>query len=81
MADRASWLNFGNKGALELLFSGDPMLFNQYAYIVVNPDRHNHVNIQAARRLEQWLLSARAKSIINNYKINGVALFTFNGSP
>ena len=81
MADRASWLNFGNKGALELLFSGDPMLFNQYAYIAVNPDKHNHVNIQAARRLEQWLLSARAKSIINNYKINGEALFTFNGTP
>ena len=34
IADRASWLNFGNKGALKLLFSGDPMLFNQYALIL-----------------------------------------------
>lgn len=33
MSDRASWLNFGNKGDLALLFAGDPILFNQYAYI------------------------------------------------
>jgi len=26
-------------------------------------------------------LSARAKNIINNYKINGEALFIFNGAP
>jgi len=81
IADRASWLNFGNKGALKLLFSGDPMLFNQYAYITVNPDRHSHVNAQAALRLEQWLLSSRAKNIINNYKVNGESLFSFNGAP
>jgi len=24
-----SWLNFGNKGTLALLFAGDPVLFNQ----------------------------------------------------
>ena len=81
MADRASWLNFGNKGGLELLYSGDPMLFNQYAYIPVNSDKHVHVKSEAAQRLEQWLLSARAKNIINNYKINGEALFIFNGAP
>ena len=28
MSDRASWLKFGNKGDLKLLFSGDPVLFN-----------------------------------------------------
>ncbi|MDT2074892.1 MAG: substrate-binding domain-containing protein [Planktomarina sp.] len=81
MADRASWANFGNKGTLALLFSGDPILLNQYAYIAVNSDLHSHVKIQAARRLEKWLLSARAKNIINNYKIKGQALFTFNGAP
>ena len=81
MADRASWLNFGNKGTLKLLFAGDPMLFNQYAYLPVSPDRHVHVNAEAAWALENWLVSPRAKQIINGYKIGGEALFVFNARP
>ena len=81
MADRASWLNFGNKGGLGLLFSGDPKLFNQYAYLPVNPAKHGHVNAEAAVRLEHWLTSGRAKDIINKYTINGQALFIFNSQP
>lgn len=78
MADRASWLNFGNKGDLELLFSGDPVLFNQYAYIPVNPEKHDHVQNDLAMKLEDWLVSERAKILINEYKINGETLFVFN---
>ncbi len=81
MADRASWLNFGNKDGLELLYAGDPILFNQYSYIPVNSDKYFHIKAEAAQRLERWLLSVRAKNIINNYKINGDALFVFNGVP
>ena len=78
LADRASWLNFGNKGTLGLLYSGDPVLFNQYAYLPVNPARHPHVNADAARALEDWLVGARAKDLINGYEINGERLFIFN---
>ena len=81
LADRASWLNFGNKGDLALLFSGDPVLFNQYAYLPVSAERHAHVKAQAARNLEKWLVSPRAKSIINGYEIGGEALFVFNARP
>lgn len=80
LADRASWLNFGNKAGLELLFSGDPALFNQYAYIPVNPELHGHVKADLAIQLENWLTSARAKDLINNYTINGETLFTFNAT-
>lgn len=78
MADRASWLNFGNKGALELLFAGDPVLFNQYAYLPVNPEKHAHAKNDLAMKLEAWLTSDRAKALINDYKINGETLFVFN---
>lgn len=78
MSDRASWLNFGNKDGLAILFSGDPVLFNQYAYLPVNPEKHSHVKADLALRLEGWLASARAESFINNYTINGQTLFTFN---
>jgi len=78
MSDRASWLNFGNKGELALLYAGDPVLFNQYAYLPVNPVMHDHVKNDLALKLEGWLTSDRAKALINNYKINGETLFVFN---
>ncbi|MEM6303267.1 MAG: substrate-binding domain-containing protein [Pseudomonadota bacterium] len=79
LADRASWLNFGNKGGLALLFEGDPALFNQYAFIAVNPERHDHVKAQAAQQLAAWLVSARAETLINGYRVGGEQLFVFNG--
>ena len=78
MSDRASWLNFGNKAGLSLLFSGDPVLFNQYAFIPVNPQKHSHVKNGFARQLEEWLVSDKAKALINGYQINGETLFVFN---
>ena len=78
ISDRASWLNFGNKAELAIVFEGDPGLFNQYAYIPVNPEIHPHVKTNLAARLEDWLVSDTAKALINDYKINGKTLFTFN---
>ncbi|MCQ0093084.1 substrate-binding domain-containing protein [Roseovarius sp. M141] len=80
MSDRASWLNFGNKGDLALLYAGDPALFNQYAYLPVNPDKGDHVKSDLAEELEVWLTSARAKELIDGYRINGEQLFTFNAT-
>ena len=81
LSDRASWLNFGNKGRLALLFSGDPVLFNQYAYLPVSDTRHPHVKSDLAIKLEGWLVSVRAAELINAYAINGETLFTFNATP
>ena len=78
ISDRASWLNFANKRDLSLLYSGDPALFNQYAYIPVSPARHPHVNADAALRLENWLVGPASMALIDGYEINGERLFTFN---
>ena len=80
IADRASWLNFGNKAGLALLYSGDPALFNQYAFLPVNPEKHAHVRNDLALQLEEWLVSPRAEELINTYKINGETLFVFNAA-
>ncbi len=74
LSDRASWLNFANKGNLALLFSGDPALFNQYAFLPVNPAKAETV------RLETWLTSDRAGALIDGYRLNGEQLFVFNAS-
>lgn len=78
LSDRASWLNFGNKAGLALLFAGDPVLFNQYAFLPVNAERHAHVKDDLSAKLEAWLTSERAKELINAYEIGGETLFTFN---
>ena len=81
LSDRASWLNFQNKRNLALLFSGDPALFNQYAFLPVSAARHAHVNAGAAESLEEWLTSPRAAALINTYTVEGEALFVFNAGP
>ena len=80
LADRASWLNFGNKADLALFYSGDPALFNQYAYLPVSAVKHALVNVVAAQALEVWLVSPKAADLINGYAINGAPLFTFNAT-
>lgn len=78
MSDRASWLKFANKGDLALLFSGDSILFNQYAFLPVNPEKHTHVKFEQAKKLEAWLTSPKAQKIIGEYTIDGETLFTPN---
>ncbi|MEL6585400.1 MAG: substrate-binding domain-containing protein [Pseudomonadota bacterium] len=80
LSDRASWLNFGNKDGMALLFAGDPELFNQYAYLPVSPERHAHVKADLAAKLEGWLTSGTAQALIDGYTIEGEALFVFNAN-
>ncbi len=81
LSDRASWLNFGNKGDLALLYAGDPVLFNQYAFLAVNPEKHAHVKADLAAKLEGWLTSDQAQNLIDSYTIDGEKLFVFNAEP
>ncbi|MFO6465120.1 substrate-binding domain-containing protein [Jannaschia sp. KMU-145] len=78
LSDRASWLNFGNRAGLAILFEGDPALFNQYAFLPVNPARHPHVDAAGAVQLEDWLVSDRARALIDGHRIAGAATFTWN---
>jgi tungstate transport system substrate-binding protein len=81
LSDRASWLNFGNKAGLAIDFEGDPVLFNQYAYLPVNPEKHPHVKTALVKKLEDWLVSDTAKGLIEGYKIADQQLFVFNAKP
>ena len=81
LTDRASWLNFGRKDGLALLFAGDPTLRNQYAYLPISDLRQPHVNAAAAADVEAWLASPIAQDLIDGYEIGGERLFTFNARP
>lgn len=75
LSDRATWLNFKNKGALAVLVEGDKRLFNQYGIMVVNPGKHPHVNHVAAQQFTDWITSAQGQAVIANYTIGGEQLF------
>lgn len=80
LSDRATWLNFGNRSDLDIVFQGDPALFNQYAYLPVNPDLHPYVDSESAAALEDWLTGDTARALINGYQIAGQQLFVFNAT-
>ena len=75
LSDRATWVSFGNKGDMEILLEGDPPLNNPYAAIVVNPDRHPHVQVREAQAFVDWLTSARGQAAIAAFRVHGQQLF------
>ncbi|RMH48633.1 MAG: extracellular solute-binding protein [Alphaproteobacteria bacterium] len=80
LTDRATWLSFGNRRGLRLLFEGDPRLFNQYGVIRVNPARHPHVNAEGAKAFVDWLTGPEGQAAIAAYRLNGVQLFFPNAA-
>ncbi|MCH8841683.1 MAG: substrate-binding domain-containing protein [SAR324 cluster bacterium] len=75
LADRATWLAFQNKGQLDILVQGDPVLINPYGIMLVNPQRHPHVKAEEGRALIAWLTSARGRKAIAQFKVAGQQLF------
>ena len=51
LSDRGTWINFKNKGDLQILVEGDKRLFNQYDVILVNPAKHPDVKKNSASNL------------------------------
>jgi tungstate transport system substrate-binding protein len=75
LADRATWANFKNLQNLVILSEGDPVLYNPYGSILVNPAKHPNVKAEAARRWHDWLTSAGGRAAIASYRINGAQVF------
>jgi tungstate transport system substrate-binding protein len=81
LTDRATWLNFKNRGDLTVLVEGDQRLFNQYGVIVVNPAKHAHVKQELAQSFADWIVSPAGQATIAAYKIGGEQLFFPNAKP
>lgn len=75
ISDRATWGAFKNRRDLELLYAGDPVLFNPYGVIPVNPERHPHVKKEAAERFSQWLISKEGQDAIASFRAAGEQVF------
>ncbi|MBO6521424.1 MAG: substrate-binding domain-containing protein [Rhodospirillales bacterium] len=81
LTDRATWLKFKNKGDLEIVLEGDPVLFNQYGIILVNPEKHKHVKKDLGQAFIDWTIGKEGQGLINEYKILGNQAFFANAQP
>jgi len=75
LTDRATLAAVARKVDLKILCEGDPALFNPYAVMVVNPDKHPHVKHEAATRCMEWLLSDRGLKAITDFRADGKQVF------
>jgi len=75
LCDRATFIAYKNKIGLVILSEGDPLLFNPYGVIAVNPDRYPHVKYMEAMQLIAWVTSVEGQKIIREYEIDGEILF------
>ena len=73
LIDRSTWLRLSptdNIGMeLMVICEGDPLLFNQYGIIAINPERHPEVNIEGANIFIQWITSVRIQEWIGEFRV------------
>ena len=75
LADRATWIAFGNKGGHRIAVEGDPRLFNQYGVVAVSKARHPNVKAALARQFVDWILSGEGQAAIAAHRVDGKQLF------
>ena len=75
LTDRGTWLSFENRGPLEIVSEGDPVLFNPYGIILVSPDRHPHVKAEAGQAFIDWIVSEAGQQAIASFTVGGEQLF------
>lgn len=75
MTDRGTYVAMMDNLELVIVLEGDPVLFNQYGVMAVNPDKHPHVKYDYALMYIEFLMSDEGQELINSYQVNGETLF------
>lgn len=84
LSDRATYLARTLEGTeLVILVEGDPILFNPYGVIAVNPDKGSHIKIDLANTFIDWLISVPTQEKIAQFGVAefGAPLFTPDSAP
>ena len=70
LTDRGTWLATKDRDKLEMVIvlEGDPVLFNQYGVMAVNPEKHKHVKHKEATEFINWLISKEGQQAIASFK-------------
>ena len=81
-SDRATYLARQAEGlGLIVLVEGDPILFNPYGVIPINPEEHPDISAELGQAFAHWITSLPTQDLIASYERNGSQLFTPNSVP
>lgn len=70
LTDRATYLARFKAGlALEIMIEGDPILFNPYGVIAVNPDKSPKIQLDLANAFIDWLTSLPVQQKISEFGV------------
>lgn len=82
MTDRGTFIKFadnqGGNPPLIVLVEGDPVLFNQYSVLAVNPKNCPNAQYELARKFSDWITSDDVQKFIGDFTLLGKKLFTPN---
>jgi tungstate transport system substrate-binding protein len=68
LSDRATYLARSKEGLdLAILVEGDPILFNPYGVIAVNPDKGAHIKADLANQFIDWITSVPVQEKIGEF--------------
>jgi tungstate transport system substrate-binding protein len=84
LSDRATYLvRTLESTGLEVLVEGDPILFNPYGVITVNPEKYSGIQADLANTFIDWLVSLSTQQRIAEFGIAefGNPLFTPDSAP
>jgi tungstate transport system substrate-binding protein len=81
LTDRGTWLATKDKDKLDMVvvLEGDPVLFNQYGVMAVNPEKAKTVKYKEAMEFVNWIISKEGQDAVAAFKDkNGNPLFIPN---
>ncbi|MCF8063036.1 MAG: substrate-binding domain-containing protein [Deltaproteobacteria bacterium] len=82
MTDRGTFIKFadnhGGTPPLVVLVEGDPVLFNQYSTLAVDPGNCPNAQYELAGRFTRWTTSDEIQAFIGEFELLGKKLFTPN---
>jgi tungstate transport system substrate-binding protein len=84
LSDRATYLARTLEGTqLVILTEGDPILFNPYGVIAVNPNKNDQIHNDLANQFIDWLISVPVQEQIGQFGVAefGEPLFTPDSQP
>jgi tungstate transport system substrate-binding protein len=70
LSDRGTYLAQRENLDLHVLLEGDSALFNPYTVMVVNPEKHADVNVDAARAFAAFITSADTQAVIRDFGVD-----------
>jgi tungstate transport system substrate-binding protein len=77
LTDRGTYIAYTADGKTDqpVLVEGDPVLFNPYGIMDVNPELHDHVDSEGAMALIDWITSEKGQTLIGDFRLQDKVLF------